>query len=170
MDLNTTKKSNILENESFLDNIDKTSLKKDSECTSSYDELQYMIEEALLLSQRNHHYCNHTLIKNFRRIVRTDNAELFFSKNMSLKDITCEKQCRDQVNELINLVDQKLYPEYIKFHNEVVQPVKTMSRRKNHQLIKVQQTKNTSFFAEFEDLELNSEDVISKKRSNSKSN
>ena len=84
MDLKSTKKSNILENESFLDNIDKTSNKKDSECSSSYDEVQYMIEEALLLSQRNHHYCNHTLIKNFRRIVRTDNAELFFSKNMRL--------------------------------------------------------------------------------------
>lgn len=71
-----------------------------------------MIEEALLLSQRNKHYCNPKLIKNFRRIVRTDNAELFFSKNMALKDITCERECREQVYEMIRLVEDKIFPEY----------------------------------------------------------
>lgn len=69
------------------------------------------------------------------------------------------------MNELINLVDKKLYPEYIQFHHQVVEPVKSMSRSKNHDLVKGLRSKDSSFFAEFDDLDLN----VQKKRSKSKS-
>ena len=64
---------------------------EDSGSGSSFDEVQYMLEEAKLISLRNPHYCNAKLLKMFRRLIRVDTPELFFSPNMALKDISDEK-------------------------------------------------------------------------------
>lgn len=46
---------------------------------SSFDSALYSIEEAKLLCQRNRHYCSESLMKKFKRLVRADCAELYFT-------------------------------------------------------------------------------------------
>lgn len=48
------------------------------------DEYQIMLAEAQLLTQRNTHFCDESLLKRFRRLIRVDFPELLFSPLIQL--------------------------------------------------------------------------------------
>lgn len=61
------------------------------------------------------HFCNDSILKKFRMLIRLDSPELFFNKVMALDDITCEKQCLDQVKQLVDLIEKEIWPKHVEF-------------------------------------------------------
>lgn len=72
----------------------------------------YSVEEAKLLCQRNRHYCNEALMKKFKRLVRVDCAELYFSPLIALENISDEVGCQNNVQAFVNYIENEAWPIY----------------------------------------------------------
>lgn len=89
----------------------------DSEKT---DEIQILLAESQLLTQRNQHYCNYTLLKRFRRLIRVDFPELIYTPTVKLDDISDAKQCHKQVINFCITLNQEIWPTYQTLHKKVL--------------------------------------------------
>lgn len=94
----------------------------------------YSIEEAKLLCQRNRHYCSDSLIKKFKRLVRVDCAELYFTPLIALPDISDEVSCQDRVAEFVDFMDTKVWPNYHEFHTNTMLKTRRLSRSVQRQI------------------------------------
>ena len=70
----------------------------------------------------------HNLSSKFQKLVRCDWAEMYFNKIMALRDITNDVTCQNQVKEFLDLVENQWWPEFNKFQNNTVLPLKRLSR------------------------------------------
>lgn len=76
------------ESEPFQDQFEDNGLDE-----SSFDSAMYSIEECKLMCQRNRHYCNDSLMRKFKRLVRVDFGELYFTPLIVLDNISDEVGC-----------------------------------------------------------------------------
>ena len=60
-------------------------------------------------------------------MIRIDEPALYFSKNMALKDITSDNLCHKQVEQLVTMIRDDIWPDHLQLSKEVLK-VKTMSK------------------------------------------
>ena len=69
----------------------------DADFASQMDETQsstsFLLAEGNLMRQRCAHFCCDDLLRKFRRLIKLDNAELFYSSELRLRDIENEAVC-----------------------------------------------------------------------------
>lgn len=95
---------------------------------SSFDSAMYSVEEAKLLCQRNRHYCNESLMKKFKRLVRVDSAELYFTPLIVMENISDEVGCQKNVEAFVNYLESRAWPAYKEFHEVTMMNTRPMSR------------------------------------------
>lgn len=79
------------------------------------------------MSQRNQHYCSDSLLNKFKRLVRMDFPDLFFTPSVCLSEIQDARRCHDEVEKFTRLLRTEIWPAYMKLHTKVLR-VKRLSR------------------------------------------